>query len=1859
MAVKDLIVLNETDSKLEAQQGTDTARIKGTSDTLLDVTNESDVSSLRVDTSGSRVVLGGPVTMSGDFSGSLPSASFGRLEASVFSGSGRDITGVDPTGTVSSSLQLSDVISGSWQNELSSSDLVFVDGGISGSSVSTGSFGRFAAATYWSGDGSEISLIPYGGIISSSRQISDDVSGSLLNRLSGSTSHIGAVYVGGGISSSLSPTGGDIAAFGLSERGTGTNETIEFITISTEGDSLDFGDITGTDRNGGSGASNGARDRGIFAGGYASLSPNYINTMDYITISAPGNSIDFGDLTVSRWSAVGLSNSINDRAVFIGGQNPPYLNVMDYVTVSTAGDATDFGDTIEKFLSEGAVSNGVNDRGVFTTTAFNYEYITISSTGNASEFGNQSTNVFRKEGMSNDTNERGIFITGGNNVIDYITISTLGDAFDFGDRRTTSTSIGTGNTSTSNATNNRAVFFDDNYMFSKVNLTSLGNATNFGSSLVQKMGSMVSNAATNVHTSSFHAMTGSFQGDGRFLTGITVPTGLISSSVQLSDGISGSFLNEFHSGSLMGLGGGISSSAGVSSSFAHISASRFVGDGSGITYTLPIGIFSGSGQLDVTDNSRNDLSASAGSVKSALGSSDLIGWWRMGDGATLGLSGSIITDKVFSNDSTAGRQASGSGEGVWSIPDASGHGYHAVSSGSGAMTSSAALVSPHFNGSGSVSHVNQHAMTFDGLKDEVIITLPDHLSALSESRAIAYWFKTGSSWTHIVDSEGTFYADGVLTGSFGTDLPIYFTRNQIRIGHAVKPHRWWRVSARETTVNHAPRSSEAAWVDNWGNDRAGRTVNWPNVTASDGFGSTSHQSQYGTHPHDTRTNTSDKGQIISGHVTTDFGFPGIIAEQWAGQISYGGVRGRRIDAEWSDTVPEYHDTASNWVVVNNFEWLGPVQWQNFHWTSSLYSTASTVPTRFNGAVDEVMVFNRPLSAAEVATLYNSGTGSAPSTIGYQPDPGTELFVSGGLKTGFSYGNAMSASGGGDRAVFGGGQTVSGLGYDTDTMDYVTISTPSDAIDFGNLTNGDRRYGAGLSNGLRDRGIFAGGNINGGVAKDYIDYITILTTGNSTDFGNLTATRYGVSGTDNGPNDRGVVMGGDSAGRDDIIDYVTITSAGDAATFGDLTQNLFYLGATSNGVDERAVNAGGGDNGTTNYTDIIDFFTISTLGNSADFGNLTISHQGPGAASNDQNQRAVFGGGQNSDNRSTGGYLNTLSYITMNSPSNAADYGDLSNREFTLASGTSNALGERGLFNGVNANLGKITNTITISTTGDAIEFGSLTVARMGVGSLSNSKTAGTVDSSFSRITADRFSGTGTGITNINPSGLITSSAQLREDISGSIGTFVSTYAPHSMQFWNPPYSASAPAPSTDSLAMANKYSMNFDGSNDYIDAGSASLSLISASAYTVAGWYKQTTIDEERIMWGAGISTSAISSLYTWSDGKMYFDVRNGATTYGSFDYSTVVTAGKWFHAAAVYDGGQSSGGDRLRLYIDGDEIEGLGVLSNMPTNTSTHSMDLRIGDTNGIGGANWEGNIGDFAVWSVALSSSAVSEIYNGGLLTDLSSDKGSYDQSVSMSMWLRMGDSASYDGTNWSIYDSSGNGVSGSTSGSSVNMTIHDRVIDTPPTMVNTLEAPYPVALSGSKAATIAFWAKVGSTGPKAEYLIGDAARQGWEIRKGGTNNFQFAVLTGSSAGATASFVTDHAIPDNNSEGTSSGFAHYALTYEGGSGQIIGYVQGSGSSYGKLYETASLDFQTGSFVDTAGQGTLRFGRLTDEIGSGWLGSIAEVAIWSSSLSASAIADLAEGPFDVASKTTTNYTATSSLVSYWTVTSGSYNEDT
>ena len=103
------------------------------------------------------------------------------------------------------------------------------------------------------------------------------------------------------------------------------------------------------------------------------------------------------------------------------------------------------------------------------------------------------------------------------------------------------------------------------------------------------------------------------------------------------------------------------------------------------------------------------------------------------------------------------------------------------------------------------------------------------------------------------------------------------------------------------------------------------------------------------------------------------------------------------------------------------------------------------------------------------------------------------------------------------------------------------------MDFGNLTVARNKAG-GMSD--TTRGVFSDGEA-GNTSISTIDYITIQTTGNATDFGNRTANdMYGSGDCSNGT--RGVIMGGTGdAGGVNVMDYITIQSTGNATDFGDL------------------------------------------------------------------------------------------------------------------------------------------------------------------------------------------------------------------------------------------------------------------------------------------------------------------------------------------------------------------------------------------------------------------------------------------------------------------------------------------------------------------------------------------------------------------------------------------------------------------------------------------------------------------------------------------------------------------------------------
>jgi len=305
---------------------------------------------------------------------------------------------------------------------------------------------------------------------------------------------------------------------------------------------------------------------------------------------------------------------------------------------------------------------------------------------------------------------------------------------------------------------------------------------------------------------------------------------------------------------------------------------------------------------------------------------------------------------------------------------------------------------------------------------------------------------------------------------------------------------------------------------------------------------------------------------------------------------------------------------------------------------------------------------------------------------------------------------------GDTGVFGGGYYYDSSHHYINTIDYITISTPSDATDFGDLTVA-RWAPSATSNGTNDRGVFGGGD-DGSSRLNTIDYITISTPSDATDFGDLTVTRHALSATSNGTNDRGVFGGGWDGSQFNTIDYITISTPSDATDFGDLTVARNTLSATSNGTNDRGVFGGGHYyDSSDHYVNTIDYITISTPSDATDFGDLTVARNWLSATSNGTNDRGVFGGGYVD---STPHQVNTIDYITISTPSDATDFGDLTVVRDGLAA-TSNGTNDRGVFGGGFDGSSRF-NTIdyiTISTPSNATDFGDLTVARSNASATSN------------------------------------------------------------------------------------------------------------------------------------------------------------------------------------------------------------------------------------------------------------------------------------------------------------------------------------------------------------------------------------------------------------------------------------------------------------------------------------------------------------------------------------------------------------
>jgi hypothetical protein len=202
--------------------------------------------------------------------------------------------------------------------------------------------------------------------------------------------------------------------------------------------------------------------------------------------------------------------------------------------------------------------------------------------------------------------------------------------------------------------------------------------------------------------------------------------------------------------------------------------------------------------------------------------------------------------------------------------------------------------------------------------------------------------------------------------------------------------------------------------------------------------------------------------------------------------------------------------------------------------------------------------NLSAASAYCATANNATIGLYAGTAGGGPGQNQiqriTLSSGGTVQTGanltFSrWGQASSSST--TRAVFGGGQNNDSFPTNNNlfnnTIDYVDYASDGTCSDFGDLSVG-RNYPQGVAS--QTRMVIGGGGAAPypGVDSNVIDYITFASTGNATDFGDLTVAtgQAGFTGMSNSL--RGIFAG---QGATNVMQYITIATLGNSIDFGDL------------------------------------------------------------------------------------------------------------------------------------------------------------------------------------------------------------------------------------------------------------------------------------------------------------------------------------------------------------------------------------------------------------------------------------------------------------------------------------------------------------------------------------------------------------------------------------------------------------------------------------------------------------------------------------------------------------------------------------
>ena len=193
-----------------------------------------------------------------------------------------------------------------------------------------------------------------------------------------------------------------------------------------------------------------------------------------------------------------------------------------------------------------------------------------------------------------------------------------------------------------------------------------------------------------------------------------------------------------------------------------------------------------------------------------------------------------------------------------------------------------------------------------------------------------------------------------------------------------------------------------------------------------------------------------------------------------------------------------------------------------------------------------------------------------------------------------------------------------------------------------------------------------------------------------------------------------------------------------------------------------------------------------------------------------------------------------------------------------------------------------------------------------------------------------------------------------------------------------------------------RYALSLDGTNDFVDLG-VSNAIITASQDPVSfsSWVKTTNATGGYVFSCQKSSGSSAFSVNVQANGKPRGIIWNGGSAHNFPAATTSVDDGEWHHVAVV------AKNNSQKIYVDGSlEAETTGAM-DLPTSTD----GCAIGAHSAGGGNFFNGFITNLAIFTVELSASAVTSIYNAGRHHNLNTPIDNYSSTPSRYYFLGHG--------------------------------------------------------------------------------------------------------------------------------------------------------------------------------------------------------------------------------------------------------------